>query len=92
MPGGDESRPSDMPGGGTLVRAEGGGTLPRAGGTLARLDVAGGGWLRPCAGEGVTGGAPDGGGMVGRKARRAMRGSYPIALSNDQRFEAPGVE
>jgi len=48
MPGGDESRPSDRPGGGTLAR-DGGGTLPRAegGGTLALLDVAGGGWLRP---------------------------------------------
>jgi hypothetical protein len=56
--------------------------LPRVegGGTLARPVVDGGGSVRPDCDEwdeGVTGGGPDGGGMVGRKARRAMRGSYP---------------
>lgn len=62
------------PGGGTLPRCEGGGTLPRAGGGTLRVDTAGGGWLRaPCdGGDGATGGDPDGGGMVGRKARRAI--------------------
>jgi hypothetical protein len=68
-------------GGATLPRTEGGATLPRTegGATLAFAELAGGIWLRPCCdwGEGVaTGGGPDGGGMVGRKARRAMRGSY----------------
>ena len=70
------------------MRAEGGGMLPRVegGGTLAREAVDGGGCVRPCCdwGEGVAGGGPDGGGMVGRKARRAMRGSYPYASAKGQ--------
>jgi hypothetical protein len=71
-PGGWERRESDMPGGGALVRvAAPGGTLPRdGGGTLGR---AGGGWLRAGAGiGGEAGGGPDGGGMVGKNARRAI--------------------
>ena len=54
-----------------LPRVEGGGPplgLTDGGGTLGRTE-GGGGWLR----VGVTtGGGPAGGGMVGRKARRAM--------------------
>jgi len=56
-----------------MLPREGGGTDGRGGGTLPP-DTGGGGWLRPERGEGVpTGGGPDGGGIVGRKARRAIR-------------------
>lgn len=71
-----------------LPRVEDGGMLPRVdgGGTLTRLAVDGGACIRPCCdwGEGVAGGGPDGGGMEGRKARRAMRGSYPYGLGKHQ--------
>ena len=50
-----------------LGRTDGGGTLGRRS-TPRSLTEGGGGWLRV---EG-TGGGPAGGGIVGRKARRAM--------------------
>jgi hypothetical protein len=56
------------------IPPDGGGTLPRGatdGGGALLVVTEGGGWLRET-GEGDAGG-PDGGGMVGRKARRAMR-------------------
>lgn len=60
-------------GGAALVRVDGGGRLglTDGGGALGRTD-GGGGCVRV---EGA-GGGPPGGGMVGRKARRAMRGLY----------------
>jgi hypothetical protein len=58
-------------GGGALDRCEGGG-VPGPGG----LCEGGGGWLRIVDGEGLEGG-PDGGGMVGKKARRAIAGIVP---------------
>lgn len=68
-----------------LPRVEGGGMVPRVegGGTLARPNDDGG---RPdcVVGDGVAGGGPAGGGIVGRKARRAMRGSYPYASPKGQ--------
>jgi hypothetical protein len=56
-----------------MLPREGGGTLARGGGTLPPV-TGGGGWLRPERGDGVPAavGGPDGGGIVGRKARRAM--------------------
>jgi len=63
-----------MLGGAARMPPEGGGTLPRGatdGGGALFVVTDGGGWLRE-AGEGEAGG-PDGGGRVGRKARRAMR-------------------
>ena len=55
-----------------MLPREGGGTEGRGGGTLPP-DTGGGGWLRPERGDGVpAGGGPDGGGIVGRKARRAI--------------------
>ena len=60
-----------------LPRVEGGGMPGRTdgGGTLGRRSAptdGGGGWLRVDGTDG-TGGGPAGGGIVGRKARRAMR-------------------
>jgi hypothetical protein len=74
-------------GGGMLPRVEGGGTLglTEGGGTLGRRSApteGGGGWLRvdgtdpPLPLPLIEGGGPAGGGIVGRKARRAMWGSY----------------
>ena len=87
-------------GGATLVRVDGGGRLglTDGGGALGRTD-GGGGCVRV---EGA-GGGPPGGGMVGRKARRAMRGLYwygvrlhqenrvPASLVSAERARAPVV-
>lgn len=69
-------------GGGMLPR-EGGGTLARGGGTLPPV-TGGGGWLLPDKGDGVTGGGPEGGGIVGRKARRAIPKGYGEARAKGQ--------
>lgn len=74
-------------GGGMLPRPEGGAMLPRVdgGGMVPRPAVDAGGRPGCCElGDGVTGGGPAGGGIVGRKARRAMRGSYPYGGGEGQ--------
>ncbi|MCL2724184.1 MAG: hypothetical protein FWD69_07065 [Polyangiaceae bacterium] len=63
-----------------LDRADAGGALARCdgGGALARCE---GGTLRRCGGLVVAGGVADGvrgGGMVGRKARRAIEKFYSL--------------
>ena len=74
-----------MLGGGTLGRTEAGGTLWRVddGGVLGRTE--GGGTL--CRVDG-TGGGPAGGGMVGRKARRAMAEIMPEKAEEHQATRA----
>ncbi len=70
-----------------LPRVEGGGMLPRVeGGETLERPVLDGAANRPGCdrGDGVGGGGPAGGGIVGRKARRAMRGSYPYASDKGQ--------
>lgn len=70
-----------------LVLPEDGGMLPRIGGGGTLRVEGGGAWLRD--GGSGAGGGPDGGGMVGKKARRAIATSVPGTGGPDQSAAGP---